>query len=94
MLVSRDGSEPTPLAKVEGGSHMSFSPDGARIMDVLGHKTLFVSPLKGGSPEKVFVFEDAGMRIDYPVWSPDGKNVLFDAFRPRGGGIWLLTGLD
>ena len=59
-------------------------------MEVVAHKALWVSPLAGGSPEKVFEFEDADVRIDYPVWSPDGRWVLFDRFRPQGGDIWLM----
>src|SRR5262249_2074184 len=70
------GGEPRPTAEVVGGSHMSFSPDGSRIMDVLKHKTLWVSPLTAGRPEAAFEFDDPDARIDYPVWSPDGRFVL------------------
>jgi Tol biopolymer transport system component len=84
------GGDPVPLPEVAGGSHMSFSPDHSRIMDVIGHKTLWVSPLNGGQPEKVFEFDDPDVRIDYPVWSPDGRWILFDRFRPQGGDIWLM----
>ena len=63
-------------------------------MDVVGHKTLWVSPLQGGEAAQVFQFEDPADRIDYPVWSPDGRWVLFDRFRPQGGDIWLLQGLE
>ena len=31
------------------------------------------------------------VRIDYPVWSPDGRALLFDRVRPSGGNIWLLS---
>jgi Tol biopolymer transport system component len=94
MLVRLDGSEPEPLAEVAGGSHMSFSPNHSRIMDVIGHKTLWVSPLDGGKPEKVFEFDDPDVRIDYPVWSPDGHWVLFDRFRPQGGDIWMMENFE
>jgi Tol biopolymer transport system component len=94
MEVALDGAEPRALAEVTGGSHMSFSPDGALILDVLAHKTLWVSPLKIGKPVQVFAFDDPEVRIDYPVWSPDGKWVLFDRFRPQGAAIWLLEGLE
>ncbi|HUD73166.1 MAG TPA: protein kinase [Dongiaceae bacterium] len=94
MAIPVDGGEPRALAQVAGGSHSSFSPDGSRLIDVVEHKTLWVSPLKGGAPEKVFAFEDPSIRIDYPVWSPDGKAVLFDKFQPRGGDVWLLEGAD
>ena len=70
---------------------MSLSPDGTRILDVIGHNTLWVSPSGGGEPRPVFHFEDPGVRIDYPSWSPDGTLVLFDRFRPEGGDIWVLS---
>ena len=90
MKVSLEGGQPEALPEVAGGSHMSFSPDYSRIIDVIGHKTLWVSPLNGVKPEKVFEFDDPDVRIDYPVWSPDGQWVLFDRFRPQGGDIWML----
>ena len=94
MKVSIDGGAPLPFAETKGGSHMSFSPDRSRIMDVVGHRVLWVSPVSGGAPEKVYEFPDPDVRIDYPVWSPDGKWILFDRFRPQGGDIWSLTGVD
>jgi len=94
MKVAVDGGDPRPFAEtMMGGSHMSFSPDRSRIMDVVGHKVLWVSPVNGGKPEKVYEFPDADVRIDYPVWSPDGKWVLFDRFRPQGGDLWALSGV-
>jgi Tol biopolymer transport system component len=84
------GGDPQPLAKVAGGAHMSFSPDFSSVLDAVGHKALWVSPLRGGEPVKVFEFEDADVRIDYPVWSPDGRLVLMDRFRPQGGDVWMM----
>ncbi|MDQ2966230.1 MAG: hypothetical protein M3R57_10320, partial [Chloroflexota bacterium] len=94
MVAPLDGGDPRLLPEVAGGAHMSFSPDESRIMDVVAHKTLWVSPLEGGEPEKVFAFDDPDSRIDYPVWSPDGGSVLFDCFRPQGGDIWSIEGLE
>jgi len=96
LQVAVTGGNPNPelLPEVAGGSHMSFSPDHARIMDVVGHKTLWVSPLTGGKPEKVFAFDDPDVRIDYPVWSPDGRWVLFDRFRPQGGDVWVIQDFE
>jgi len=82
------------LAEVIGGAHMSLSPDHSRIMDVVGHKVLWVSPLDGGTPEKIFEFDDPDARIDYPVWSPDGRWILFDRFRPQGGDIWMMENFE
>ena len=56
-----------------------------------------VSPETGlatGKPVKVYEFPDGESRIDYPVWSPDGKWVLFDRFRPQGGDIWMIKNFD
>ena len=94
MKVSVSGGEPQPFAEtMMGGSHMSFSPDRTRIMDVVGHKVLWVSPVNGGKPEKVYEFPDPDVRIDYPIWSPDGRWVMFDRFRPQGGDIWAMSGV-
>lgn len=89
-----DGREPTVYCEVAGGSHMSLSPDFSRVMDVIGHKTLWVSTVGSDTPEKVFEFDDPDVRIDYPVWSTDGKWVLFDRFRPQGGDIWLMENIE
>jgi len=94
LKVAVDGGEPQELSEVIGGAHMSLSPDGSRVMDVLSHKTLWVSPLASGVPERVFEFEDPDVRIDYPVWSPDGRWVLFDRFRPQGGDVWMMEGFE
>lgn len=90
VAVGLDGTT-EPLREVAGGAHMSFSPDRSRIMDVVGHKSLWVSPLyDDGVPEKVFEFSENDVRIDYPVWSPDGHWVLFDRLRPKGGDVWMM----
>lgn len=93
LVAPAGGGDPRPLPEVAGGAHMSLSPDGSRILDVVAHKTLWVSPLSGGAPEPVFAFDDPDARIDYPVWSPDGASVLFDRFRPQGGDMWLMEGV-
>lgn len=83
-----------PFAKRMRGSHMSFSPDRSRIMDVVGLRVLWVSPVSGGKLERVYEFPEPDARIEYPVWSPDGKWVLFDRFRPQGGDIWARSGVE
>jgi Tol biopolymer transport system component/tRNA A-37 threonylcarbamoyl transferase component Bud32 len=90
MSVAIAGGDAEPTAEVIGGSHMSLSPDQSMIMDVVGHRVLWVSPLNGGAPRKVFEFDDADGRMDYPVWSPDGRWVLFDRFTPHSGDVWMV----
>jgi Tol biopolymer transport system component len=89
-----DGGSPKVLCEVAGGAHMSLSPDYSRIMDVINHKVLWVSPVNSGKPEKAFEFDNPDVRIDYPVWSPDGKWVLFDRFKPQGGDVWLMENIE
>ena len=84
----------TPLPDVASGGHMSWSPDQSLILDVRAHKTLFVYPVAGSAPRRVFEFDDPDVRIDYPVWSPDGRHVLFDRAAPHGGDLWVLDGVD
>ncbi len=79
------------LPIVEGGGHMSLSPSYSVIMDVRGHRTLRAYPLDGRPPSQVYEFADPDVRIDYPVWSPDGRWVLFDRAEPRGGDLWILS---
>ncbi|HVQ31636.1 MAG TPA: protein kinase [Vicinamibacteria bacterium] len=91
LRVPVEGGEPSPVGDVRGGAHMSLSPDESRIADGVDHKTLWVSPLgEGGEPEAVFAFDDPDVRIDYPVWGPDGRSILFDRVLPRGGDVWIL----
>ena len=47
-----------------------------------------------GSEQQLFAFDDPDVRIDYPVWSPDGNWLLFDRFKPEGGDIWTAEGIE
>ena len=87
------GGEETFLKIERGGAHHSFSPDRKRIIDVRNHKTMWLGNVDTGEVTTIFEFDDPQVRIDYPVWSPDGKWVLFDRVRPEGGDIWMLEGL-
>ncbi|MGI9076154.1 MAG: TolB family protein [Gemmatimonadaceae bacterium] len=75
---------------MKGGAHLSLSADERNIADVVGHKTLWISPAGGGEARKLFEFDDPLIRIDYPVWSPEGTAIVFDRFKPAGGDLWLL----
>ena len=89
--VSVEDGSLTRLPDVASGAHMSFSPDRSLILDVRGHKSLWVYPVNGQAARQVFAFPDPEVRIDYPTWSPDGRWVLFDRAAPRGGDLWLLA---
>ena len=93
LRVSLPDGAAAPVDRVTIGAHMSISPDRRNVLDVDGHTTLFVHPIDGRPKEKVFQFTDPDLRIDYPVWSPDGRWILFDRAAPHGGDIWMLSGL-
>ena len=82
----------TRLPDIASGAHMSFSPDRSRVLDVRGHKTLWVYPLDGSAARQVFAFDDPDLRIDYPTWSPDGRWILFDRAATRSGDLWMIEG--
>ena len=47
--VPLTGADPVPLnSEIVGGSHMSFSPSYSLLMDVVGHKTMWASPVSFG----------------------------------------------
>jgi TolB protein len=94
VRVSVESGAMEQLPDILSGAHMSFSPDQSRIMDVRSHKVLWVHPLSGAAPYQIFQFLDPNIRIDYPVWSPDGHWVLFDRTATRGGDIWLMDGVE
>lgn len=92
MRISPAGGAPKLFSK-NGGAHISFSPDASRFIDVIGHKILWLYGTDG-SEQQLFTFDDPDVRIDYPVWSPDGRWLLFDRFRPEGGDIWMAEGIE
>ena len=90
--VDITSGDTSPLPPVLSGAHMSFSPSQSSIMDVRSHKMLWTHPMDGRAPYQVYQFADPDVRIDYPIWSPDGRWIIFDWAAPRGGDLWVLEG--
>lgn len=88
--VPIERGNPVFLCVPKGGAHISLSVDQQLILDVVDHKELWITPLDKSEPRSIFKFNDPLVRIDYPVWSPDGKWVLFDRVKPQGGNIWMM----
>src|SRR5581483_3771606 len=70
----------TPRRIADGGRRPRFSPDGEWLAYWLGEEGVFsrnkiyVVSAKGGEPRQLAA---TFLSADYPVWSPDGKHVLF-----------------
>ena len=94
VRVTLEDGTLTRLPDVASGGHMSWSPDQSLILDVRGHRTLWVYPVDGSPPRRVFEFPDPDVRIDYPTWSHDGRLVLFDRAAAHDGDLWVLDGID
>jgi eukaryotic-like serine/threonine-protein kinase len=92
--VPVEGGEPDLVAANAGGWHMSLSPDGGLILDN-NHRSIQVTEARADAPRaEIFSFDDPSISIDYTVWSPDGRWVLFDRLKPREGDIWMLELAD
>jgi Tol biopolymer transport system component len=81
------------MPKISSGAHLSLSPDQTRVLEVQGHRSLWIYPLDGALAAEIFMFDDPDIRIDYPVWSPDGREAVFDRGVTSGGDIWMIDGL-
>ena len=87
----------------DGGRLPVFSPDGSTIVYLVASALtrtakLFLVPAGGGvarpfQPE--FTIPPAGASFSWPLWSADGKSILFDGFRPgeRDSRDWWLAPL-
>ncbi|HEY1339933.1 MAG TPA: hypothetical protein VGF59_20615, partial [Bryobacteraceae bacterium] len=93
-----DGGEPRLIAK--HGRRPRFSPDGAWILywvrdEIWSPSKIYVAPAQGGASRQLRPdFADA----HYPVWSPDGKAVLFcgtrNPDRPDQEHDWWVAAFD
>ncbi len=89
--IPTSGGQPVATEQVGSGAHMSLDPVERSILDVLGHRALWIYPLEGSAPYEIYRDPDPDIRIDYPSWSPDGRWVVFDRVAAGGGDLWLLT---
>ncbi len=88
------GGEPRLIAKQ--GRRPRFSPDGKQIAYWVGawavSGSIFVAPSTGGAPTQLQPSFGAAL---YPIWSPDGRHVLFLGARTKsdlGGRFdWWVT---
>jgi Tol biopolymer transport system component len=90
-----DGREPERILPF-GGAHLQFSPD-RRLFLENDHRNIklgLVSPETTSTNVTVLLSHSAPTSIDYTVWSPSGRWVIFDRNVPVGGDIYLLSELQ
>jgi TolB protein len=76
------------------GGHMSLSPDGSAFLECWNHVGIYAFPPAGAKPQFVLQLTEPDAHLDYPVWSPSGKWVLFDRMTSQGGDLYLVEGLE
>ena len=69
--------------------HLSFSPDGHWLYFQPNHLNIYRMPFSGGPKQQVTKFSEAGLFLEEPTLSPDGKWLAYG--RNNGGSsLWLL----
>jgi Tol biopolymer transport system component len=82
------------------GAFPSYSPDGSTIAYVVrngfsGNAKMFLIPAEGGSGRPFqpdFELPPTALAFSVPIWSPDGREVLFEGIRDgdlRMRGLWV-----
>ncbi|MGH9366224.1 MAG: hypothetical protein ACRD3M_00945, partial [Thermoanaerobaculia bacterium] len=70
--------------------HPFYSPDGRWIYIQPSHRNIYRVPAGGGPLEQVTRFPDAGLFLEEPTISPDGRYLVY--CRSNGGSsLWLMT---
>ena len=70
--------------------HPFFSPDGKWIYVQPSHRNIYRVPAAGGALEPVTHFPEAGLFLEEPTISPDGRYLYY--CRENGGSsLWLMT---
>ncbi len=90
LVATLDGREPERRCAF-GGAHITFSPAKDFVADTDHTFLLIFRPnLATTAKEKIFRFPEPDVGMDYTVWSPDGRFMLFDRSNPQGGDIYEI----
>jgi len=95
FLVARETGEKrkltTPPAAAHGDRHPAISPDGKTVAFVRfissGVGDLYLVPTAGAAQR--LTFDDTG--ISSPVWTPDGREILFLSGRGGAYSLWRVS---
>lgn len=90
--VFTDGREREILG-VHGGGHITLSPGREWLVDN-NHETIHRARLRQREREEIDLYgSPVGEELDYTVWMPSGRWILFDRNSARGGDIFRIEGL-
>ena len=96
VLVSLASGERRPLTApppgTRGDHDPAISPDGKNLCFVRwlagsGASDLYVMPVVGGEPRRLTA---DGVWIYGPVWTPDGREIVFSSNRSGGQNLWRI----
>ena len=81
-----------PAAQTQGDHDPAISPDGknlcfVRWLTASGASDLYVMPMSGGEPSRL---TRDGVWIYNPVWTPDGREIVFSSNRSGGQNLWRI----
>jgi eukaryotic-like serine/threonine-protein kinase len=86
-----DGS---PAIRLGAGSAMRFSPDGKWVLgisEIVKKPQLVLHPVGAGESR---VLPSGDLRIQYAMWLPDGRRILFSANEPGHGVRLYVQGIE
>jgi TolB protein len=70
--------------------HPFYSPDGRWLYVQPSHRNVYRMPAEGGPLQPVTRFPEAGLLIEEPTISPDGRYLVY-ARGHGGSSLWMLT---
>jgi Tol biopolymer transport system component len=94
LLIDFDGSNRSVVIDQPVGSHPCMDPTGNRVAD-FDHDGIFVARIKEQQIERVATFRnhfDMSHRGTHPhcVWSPDGRQVLYNSAETGQSEVYLV----
>jgi serine/threonine protein kinase/Tol biopolymer transport system component len=94
VWIDRDGKPGTPVGTIGNYVSLRLSPDGHRVAvdpTNAGNRDIWVIDLERGIPNRLTT--DPAEDLD-PIWSPDGKRIVFLSSRKRDRKIFVRSAIS
>ncbi|MCA1561610.1 MAG: hypothetical protein LC804_15555 [Acidobacteria bacterium] len=89
-IPANGGLEQRLTTGYERMRHPFYSPDGRWLYVQPSHRNIYRMPADGGPLQQVTRFPEAGLLIEEPTISPDGRYLVY-ARGHGGSSLWMLT---